>query len=74
MITTQKSLRAAFWEAHPYFKRGVKRLGTMHGRAYYAPKTQNDYTIDVRMAWCDYVEAMRRNGEISDALAERATL
>ena len=45
MITTQKSLRAAFWEAHPYFKRGVKRVGTM----------------------C-------RNGEISDALAERATL
>lgn len=74
MITTQKQLRDAFWEAHPQFKRGVKRIGTKDGRAIYAPKKQNDYPADVRMAWCDFVESMNRNGEISDDLTERATL
>ena len=74
MITTQKQLRAAFWQAHPQFKRGVKRIGTKDGRAIYAAKTQNDYPADVRMAWCDFVEYVRRSGEIIDALAERATL
>ena len=61
MITNQKDLRDAFWEAHPALKQ-VKG------------KTQNDYPADTRMAWCDYVEYMARIGEISDALAGRATL
>ena len=74
MITTQKQLRAAFWQAHPQFKRGVKRIGTKDGRAIYAAKTQNDYPADVRMAWCDFVESTRRAGDITENLAERATL
>jgi hypothetical protein len=61
-ITTQKDLRAAFWEAHPRCA-AVRR-----------PGGQNAQGTDVRMTWCDYVEAMNRNGEISDALADRATL
>ena len=74
MITTQKQLRAAFWQAHPQFKRGVKRIGTKDGRAIYAPKTQNDYPADVRMAWYDYTEHMWVSGEISPDLIARATL
>ena len=61
MISTLTKLRQAFWEAHPAFKRA--------GRT-----KQNDYPINVRMAWCDYVEATRRNGDISENLAQRATL
>lgn len=61
MIKTLTELRAAFWEAHPAFKR--------KGRT-----KQNDYPADVRMAWCDYVEHMVRNGDIPENLAQRATL
>lgn len=60
-MTTQKELRAAFWMYHPGFKRC--------GRA-----KQNDYPTIVRVTWCDFIECMRRNGEISDSLANRATL
>lgn len=61
MITTQKALRAAFWESHPKLKRvpGFK---------------QNQYPADTRMAWCDFVESCTRNWQISDTLANRATL
>ena len=59
-MKTLGALRDSFWENHHY----VKKPG----------KTQNDYPIDVRMAWCDYVECMHRDGEITDALAQRATL
>lgn len=74
MITTQKDLRAAFWEAHPQHRRGVKAVGTAHGRKFYVEKTQNDYPTDVRVAWCDFIDYMRRDGQISEALAQRATL
>ena len=67
-ITTQKALRAAFWEACSDI-RGVTRRkirnysgnGTMHN-------------TDTRCAWCNYVDMMVRDGQISDALAQRATL
>lgn len=61
MITTQKELRDTFWQNTPQFtrKRGKK---------------QNDYPCDVRVTWCDFVELLRDAGEISDKLAERATL
>lgn len=61
MIKTLTELRAAFWEAHPKLQR--------KGRT-----KQNDYPADVRMAWCDYVEHMVRSNEISENLAQRATL
>ena len=52
----------------------MKRIGTKDGRAIYAPKTQNDYVTDIRCAWVDFTDHMCRCGEISDGLAERATL
>jgi len=60
-ITTQKALRASFWQSQP--------IGLKQGN-----KRQNDYPADVRMAWCDFVEWMNRSGHISDSLANRATL
>ena len=36
--------------------------------------TQNQLPADVRMSYCDYIEHLNRSGEISDNLANRATL
>ena len=60
-ISTQADLRGNFWAQHPQFAR--------RGRT-----RQNDYPAEIRMAWCDYVEHMRRNGDISENLAQKATL
>lgn len=61
MITTQRQLRKEFWRYYPELKR-------------IPGKTQNEYQTDVRVAWCDFVERMYRAGQISEALADRATL
>jgi hypothetical protein len=60
-ISTLKDLRCSFWTSNPQLKR--------HGR-----RKQNDYPVDIRMAWCDFVESTRRAGDISERLAEKATL
>ncbi len=64
MITTQSALRAAFWAQTPGPIRDVYRV----------TYRQNDYSATVRCMWCDFVEHMHRSGEITDALANRATL
>jgi hypothetical protein len=60
-ITTQKALRAAFWRDYP-------RLPRVPGR------TQNDYSAGIRILWCQYIDDKEKDGEISEALAQRATL
>ena len=61
MMTTQKQIRESFWESHPQYTRKGKQ-------------TQNAYKADIRMAFCDYTEALYRNGEIKETLWERVTL
>lgn len=66
--TTQRELRRAFFEQHADVP-GVSRKkirnysgnGTMHN-------------TDTRVAWCDWLDALQKNGEISESLANRATL
>lgn len=65
-ITTQNQLRAAFWEAHP----DLKQARTVRGRIL----PQNSQPATTRSAWCEYVDHMQKAGEISAALADRATL
>ncbi len=62
-MTTQKEVRAAFWEQHPQFK-----------HEYRTRKKQNEYRTDVRVTFCDFVESLRRNNEISKTLANNVTL
>ena len=70
MYTTQKQIRAAFFEAFPHLPR----------RRYRYSWRKNDKTaelvfpIDTRCAFVDFVDALHRAGQISDALAARATL
>ena len=64
-ITTQKELRERFWREHPHLHRKkIKNYsgnGTMH-------------VTDTRCAWCDWIDMLSKSGEISQELAQRATL
>jgi hypothetical protein len=60
-ISTQRELRICFWSAHPNLKR--------RGRA-----KQASYPTDVRVAWRDFVEKMRRSGDLTERLAQKSTL
>jgi len=62
-MRTQKQVRRSFWENHPEFK-----------QEYRSKKTQNDYNCDIRCTFVDYVEYLRRSGEISEKLAYNVTL
>jgi hypothetical protein len=65
-MTNQKQLRAEFWRTHPTASR--KKV------ADYAGKRAAMYTCDTRCAWISYIDRCARDGTISDALAQRATL
>ncbi len=62
-MTTQTEIRNSFWATFPEFKNERR-----------SRKTQNDYRTDIRVTFCDYVEALRSQCEISDALAGKVTL
>ena len=61
-IEDEEELREAFWEAHPELL--PQRVD---GR-------QNAQVADIRMAWCDFVDFMQKDGRISEELAFRANL
>lgn len=67
MMTTQKEVRAAFWEQHPHFDEQARAAGIRS-------KRQNEHCATVRCAFVDFVDALQKNGEISEALARRVTL
>ena len=72
-MTTQKQIRAAFWTAHPTANR--KRY-LSHGWIDWTreDKTRQDYCTDTRCAFVDFVDHLARSGQITEALANRATL
>jgi hypothetical protein len=63
--TNQKQIRALFWATFPNLSR--KTIPDHAG-------TGRMYTTNTRCAFADYVDELQRAGEISDALADRATL
>jgi hypothetical protein len=65
MITTQKALRALFWQTFPDLPR--RRIRDYSG-------TGLMHCIDTRCAWVDWIDFLERAGDISPALAARATL
>lgn len=69
-MTNQKQIRAAFWEAFPDLPRRRYR---------YSPNRSDKtaelvYPIDTRCAFVDFLDQLQRDGIISEALANRATL
>lgn len=65
LYTNQPDLRFAFWKANPGLVCRT-RLGKI--------LPQNQQPCDTRMAWVDFVDNAVRGGDISEALARRATL
>lgn len=64
--TNQEQLREAFWAQFPELECRKNRRGN--------PKPQNEQPADTRMAFIDWIDSLQRNSQISDALANRATL
>lgn len=60
---TFKEVRNLFFEEHPQFA---------HERR--ARKSQNDYSTDCRCSFCDFVEFLRSQGDITNKQAARLTL
>jgi hypothetical protein len=67
MLTNQKQIRAVFWAAHPDLEAAARARRTRS-------KPQNYQNATTRCAFVDFVDALSRSGQISDALANRATL
>lgn len=65
-ITTQKQLREEFWSTFPELVCRTNRGGN--------PLPQNDQPADTRMAFVDWIDHLQKSGEISEQLAQRATL
>ena len=66
-MTTQKQIRAAFWEAHPQDEAHALKWGIKT-----AP--QNRHNAGTRTAYGQYVNHLCQAGIISEKLASRATL
>lgn len=67
MYTTQKQIRKSFWE---YLKEGNPKLYNKGKRS----KRQNEQITDIRVYFCDYIEALRQNNNISETMANKVTL
>lgn len=66
-ITDIDDLRDAFWDQHPQFEHNPmtrRRSGFQ----------QNDYPADVRIAWCDFVDRMEKDRQITEEFSFSATL
>ena len=70
MMTTQKQIRAAFWETFPNLPRRRYRYSLFQSDKS-APLVHPTAT---RSAFVYFVDHLARSGEISETLAQRATL
>ena len=63
--TNQKQIRKAFWESHPDADR--KKIKDFRG-------TGKMHVTDTRVAFCDFLDYLQKDGQISEKLAQRTTL
>lgn len=66
-IKTQAQVRENFWAF-------LREINPGLAAKYRRTKRQNDYPTDIRVTFVDFVDSLRRNREISEALAYRVTL
>ena len=67
MIKTQAELRRAFWASFPEMETEARRRRTLS-------KGQNAQTCDTRMTFCDWLDGLSESGQVSEKLAQSATL
>ena len=60
MLTTQKQVRAAFWQGNEHLRKHKAR--------------QNDYGATLRSEFVEFVDMLQKSGHISEDLAHRVTL
>ena len=68
MYTTQREIRRAFWSTH----RGIPGISSRRIPDYSGSGMMHN--TDTRCAFADFVDSLERSGQISSALAARATL
>jgi hypothetical protein len=66
-MTTQKQIRASFWQSHPDLEAYALKWQIKTA-------SQNRHNATTRTAFVEYVDSLARSGEISEKLAFRATL
>ncbi len=72
MMTTQKQVRAAFWQAWRNGEfRGMnvtpKRITNYSGNG-------KMYNTDTRSAFCEWLDSQSKDGQLAEGLADRVTL
>lgn len=65
MITTQKEVRRLFWETYPDLQR--KKITDHSGKG-------KMHVTDTRCAFVDFVDILRRDGQITGKIANNITL
>ena len=66
-MTTQKQIRASFWQSHSHLEAYALMWGIKT-----APHNRHNATT--RTAFVDYVDLLAKAGEITEKLASRAIL
>lgn len=62
-MKTIKEVRDSFWEVYSQFADQYRKAWR-----------QNQYCTDIRCAFVDYVDSLRKDGIISETLANKVTL
>ena len=62
-MKTITQVRTAFWQTFENFKPFYRKTWR-----------QNQYATDIRCAFVDYVDSLRKDGQITEKLAQRVTL
>jgi len=65
--TTQSEIREAFWNEYPDLEREARRRKTLS-------KGHNAQTTTCRTFFCNFVNLLFESGQISEKLADKATL
>jgi hypothetical protein len=66
-MTNQKQVRASFWESFPHLEKHALKWGIKT-----AP--QNRHNAETRTAFVDFVDYLQKSEQITESLANRATL
>ena len=64
---TFKQIRRQFWEELKEFSPQLYKQGKRS-------KSQNEQVTDIRVTFCDYVDNLYKNGEITEGQIQRITL